>query len=157
MTVLNQSFRIMPGIAINACKKNGTLNKAIFFFIKPHIVNSNLQKDTKVVKEIISFDCDAITNSKTPCVYSAEHNQLKKRLNFLKISAFFKAYKLKERFKNAGLVKAIFISFILILLFARALVYGNTLLCIFLKKTVFNLVEKASTYIGFLMPVKSVL
>ena len=136
MTVLNQSFRIMPGIAITAYKKNSKLNKAIRFFIKLHIVNSNLQKDIKVFKEIITFDCDAITNSKTPCVYSVEHNQLKKRLNFLKTSAFFKAYELKERFKNAGLVKAIFISFILILLFARALVDGNTLLCIFLKKSI---------------------
>ena len=157
MTVHNQSFRIMPGIAINAYKKNATLNKAFRFFIKLHIVNSNLQKDIKVFKEIITFDCDAITNSKTPCVYPAEHNQLKKRLIFLETTALLKAYKFEERSKNAGLVKAIFISFILILSFARALVYGNTLLCIFLKKTVFNLVEKASAYTGFLMPVKSVL
>ena len=126
----------MPGIAITAYKKNSKLNKAIRFFIKPHIVNSNLHKDSKVVKEIVSFGCDAISNSKTPCVYPAEHNQLKKKLNFLKSSAFFKACKLKDRFKNAGLVKAIFISFILILLFARALVDCNTLLCIFLKKSI---------------------
>ena len=114
MTVLNQSFRIIPGININAYKKNDKVNKIIPFFNKPLIVNSNLHKDIIVFKEIITFQSCAITNSKTLCVYSAEQNQIEKKLNFLKSTAFLKAYKLEKRSKNSDLIKAIFISFILI-------------------------------------------
>ena len=114
MTVLNQSFRIIPGININAYKKNDKVNKIIPFFNKPLIVNSNLHKDIIVFKEIITFESCAITNSKTLCVHSAEQNQIEKKLNFLKSTAFLKAYKLEKRSKNSDLIKAIFISFILI-------------------------------------------
>ena len=65
MTVFNQSFRIMPDITANPNKKNGKLNKGVRFFIKPYILNFNLQKDN-------------ITNLKTTSFYLAEHNQLKK-------------------------------------------------------------------------------
>lgn len=78
MTVFNQSFRIMPDITANPNKKNGKLNKGVHFFIKPYILNINLQKDIKVFKEIVNFEKDNITNLKTTCFYLTEHNQLKK-------------------------------------------------------------------------------
>ena len=78
MTVFNQSFRIMPDITANPNKKNGKLNKGVHFFIKPYILNINLQKDIEVFKEIVNFKKDNITNSKNICFYLTEHNKYKK-------------------------------------------------------------------------------
>jgi len=89
----------MPGIIINAYKKSDKLNNAVRYLIKPNIVNINKQKVIKIFKKIITFESYAITSLQTPSIFLAEHNQLKKRLNFLETTAFLKANKFVKRSK----------------------------------------------------------
>ena len=71
----------------------------IFSYILLPFVNINKQKVIKIFKKIITFESYAITSLQTPSIFLAEHNQLKKRLNFLETTAFLKANKFVKRSK----------------------------------------------------------